>query len=554
MRLQLVIACTALLALTAGCGDVPIPPPAKQQQKPTAKGVQAKKPTPSATGGQPGSKPPAAPKRNRPPEAVARNADFDRTPSRVVGRAEEAAVKKITSVIKASLEVGPTLVVWIIDRTPSAEGMVRDVTAAATDFYESPEVRELSTAEGSPLLTALIAFDEQVQFVLDPPAGDLQKVKAGFDAIKPSSSGREMTFTAVKQSLDKYLPLRKEQQREVVIVVVTDEAGDDAKTVDDLVEPTLRNAIPVYVIGLPAPWGEMNPFAKTPKSVTESKDDSLPIVGPESLLSERVDIDNWKGHYATSLVSNLIDSGFGPFALERLCRASRGQFFALRAGRGYGFRPTSSNTWPTGDEMRFDDKVVSRYAPDYVSEAEYRKLLAENKARAVLVEAAKLPRVSIEGSPTSHFPKNVDAKNAEAKMAKQMTDAQRFAARNQQNVDRLHEILKDGESDRAKLNSPRWQAEFDLAYGRVLANKARLDGYNSMIAALKRGKNFTNPASKEWVLESADNFETESPIRKMAEKAKDYLNRVIHDHPGTPWAKIAEEELRLPLGWQWKEA
>jgi hypothetical protein len=293
----------------------------------------------------------------------------------------------------------------------------------------------------------------------------------------------------------------------------------------------------------------MNPFAKNPKSVTESKDDSLPIVGPESLLSERVDIDNWKGHYATSLVSHLIDSGFGPFALERLCRASRGQFFALRADRGYGYRPTSSNTWPTGDEMRFDDKVVSRYAPDYVSETEYRKLLAENKARAVLVEAAKLPRLSIEGSPGTHFPKN-----AEAKMAKQMTAAQQFAARNLPPVDRLHDILKDGESDRAKLNSPRWQAEFDLAYGRVLANKARLDGYNSMIAALKRGKTFTNASSKEWVLESADNFETESTIRKMAEKAKDYLNRVIHDHPGAPWAKIAEEELRLPLGWQWKEA
>jgi len=139
-------------------------------------------------------------------------------------------------------------------------------------------------------------------------------------------------------------------------------------------------------------------------------------------------------------------------------------------------------------------------------------------------------------------------------MAKQMTAAQQFAARNLPPVDRLYDILKDGESDRAKLSSPRWQAEFDLAYGRVLANKARLDGYNSMIAALKRGKTFTNPASKEWVLESADNFETESTIRKMAEKAKDYLHRVIHDHPGTPWAKIAEEELRLPLGWQWKEA
>src|SRR5262249_25002730 len=157
------------------------------------------------------------------------------------------------------------------------------------------------TAEGSPLLTAIVAFDEQVEFVLDPPAADLQKVNTGFESIKSSSSGREMTFTAIKQALEKYLPLRKEQQRELVLVVVTDEAGDDAKIVDELIEPTLRNAIPVYTIGLPAPWGQMHPFAPNPKSVADSKDDSIPIVGPESLLSERVDIDNWKARYATSM-------------------------------------------------------------------------------------------------------------------------------------------------------------------------------------------------------------------------------------------------------------
>src|SRR5437667_3207274 len=154
----------------------------------------------------------------------------------------------------------------------------------------------------------------------------------------------------------------------------------------------------------------------------------------------------------------------------------------------------------------------------------------------------------MEGTPGSRFPKE-----AEAKMAKQMSAAQQFAARNLPSVERLYDVLIKGESDRAKLTSPRWQAEYDLAAGRVLANKARLDGYNSMIAALKRGKTFQNPESKAWKLEPADNFETESTIKKMADKAKMYLDRVIHEHPGTPWAKIPEEELKLSLGWVWQE-
>jgi hypothetical protein len=357
-----------------------------------------------------------------------------------------------------------------------------------------------------------------------------------------------MTFTAIKQALEKYLPLRTRDRREVLLVIVTDEAGDDANLVDEIIEPTRKQAIPVYTIGLPAPWGQTNPFAPNPKSTEPPKDDSTPTVGPESLLSERVDIEIWNAKHFDALQTDLVDSGFGPFALERLCRASRGQFFALRPGLGYGFRGVNARSWPNGNELRFDESVVSRYMPDYVSQAEYQKLLAENKACAALVEAARLPKVAMEGNPTSLFPKDV-----EAKMAQKMSAAQQFAARNLPPIEHMHDILIKGESDRAKLTSPRWQGEYDLALGRVLANKTRLDGYNSMIAALKRGKNFQNPESKAWELKSADNFETESTIKKAADKAKIYLQRVIQDHPKTPWATIAEEERKMPLGWAWEE-
>jgi hypothetical protein len=138
-------------------------------------------------------------------------------------------------------------------------------------------------------------------------------------------------------------------------------------------------------------------------------------------------------------------------------------------------------------------------------------------------------------------------------MAKQTSQAQQFAARNLPDLDRLHAVLAPGEADRDKLTGPRWQAEFDLALGRVLANKTRLDGYNSMIAALKRGKTFTKESSDAWLLEPADSFETESTIKRMGERAKMYLQRVVKEHPGTPWAAIAEDELKTPLGWTWKE-
>jgi hypothetical protein len=32
-----------------------------------------------------------------------------------------------------------------------------------------------------------------------------------------------------------------------------------------------------------------------------------------------------------------------------------------------------------------------------------------------------------------------------------------------------------------------------------------------------------------------------------------YLERVVAEHDGTPWALEAARELREPLGWQWHE-
>lgn len=455
-------------------------------------------------------------------------------------------MKQIAKLITDSVELNPTLVVWLVDRTQSAKPIVQELTAAAANFYESPEVAEWSAQSAHPLVSAVVTFDQSVQFVVEQPTHEPDKISSALTSLKQGPGGKEMPFTAIKQALEKYLPHRATDQRDLLMILVTDEAGDDANVAEEVLEPLRRQAIPLYVIGRAAPWGQVNPFAKDPIAAVPTKDDTVPAVGPESVQSERVDISPWSAPANAS--SELVDSGFGPFALERVCRATRGQFFSLRPP-ATKTTPKGPKRWPTGEELRFEPSAVTKYAPDYVSADEYKKRLAGNMAAAALSEAARLPKLTLEGTPGTRFPKDV-----EAKMAQKMTAAQQFAARNLPPIERLHDLLEKGEKDRSKLTSPRWQAQYDLAFGRSLAFKARLDGYNSMIAALKRGKTFQNAESKAWLLESADNFETESTIKKMADKAKTYLTRVIQEHPGTPWSKMAEQELKTPLGWTWKEA
>ncbi len=74
-----------------------------------------------------------------------------------------------------------------------------------------------------------------------------------------------------------------------------------------------------------------------------------------------------------------------------------------------------------------------------------------------------------------------------------------------------------------------------------------------MLAALKRGRNFTDAQSTTWVLQRADSTDLNSSLQKLTERAKSLLQGVVDRHPNTPWAELAQAELAEPLGWEWTE-
>ena len=121
-------------------------------------------------------------------------------------------------------------------------------------------------------------------------------------------------------------------------------------------------------------------------------------------------------------------------------------------------------------------------------------------------------------------------------------------------VDRLLKGLQAVEKSRPTIKERRWQAAYDLALGRLLAIYVRYEGYNRTVAAMKvTPRQFQKPDSNEWRLEYADNFESGPQIRNMAAQAKTSLKRVIDEHPGTPWALMAQKELSVDMGWKWEE-
>jgi hypothetical protein len=305
----------------------------------------------------------------------------------------------------------------------------------------------------------------------------------------------------------------------------------------------------VYVIGVPAPFGRETAYVKyiDPDPNFDQSPQWAPVhQGPESLVPERIKL-LFGGREE---LEEPIDSGFGPFGLCRLTYETGGLYFTVHPNRETG-RPIRS--WETAAMAThfaafFDERVMRAYRPAYVPAEAYFEFVQSNRACAALVEASRLSAITPMENVRRRFPRVDDAQ-----FARDLSNAQRTAARLEPKIAALAAILRQGEPDRARITVPRWQAGFDLAIGRALAVKVRTEGYNAMLAEAKLGMKFESPQSDTWLLRPADAVTTGSALEKDADDARTYLERVVNEHEGTPWALEAERELREPLGWEWRE-
>lgn len=477
----------------------------------------------------------------------------------------EGAVDWITGAILQSLEQRPTVVVWLFDRSGSLTAQ-REVIGRRFDrVYEELGVAASRGAEGfdpaenenvdedeAPLLTTIAAFGADIEFVTRKPTADLETIKEAVRSIEPDESGAENVFSAVLTAAERHKRYRLQRpRRNVMIVVVTDEAGDDIANVDRAVDYCRKMQTPVYAVGAPAPFGRKETYVRyvDPDPKYDQTPQYLPVQqGPETLLPERLRLGAFAGD---DYDGTFLESGFGPYALTRLTRETNGSFIAVhpfRVDAGRAERRGEDNAIVARLDYFFDQRVMRRYLPDYVPTTEYQKRVTRNNAKRALVEAASLPWTDKLQNVRRDFPKLDDAQFAE-----DLTRAQQAAAILGPSLERLVTTLRRGEGDRPKIDEPRWQAGFDLAIGQALAAKVRAEGYNGMLAVAKQGMPFTSDKKDTWVIRPAEQISTGSLNQRDAEDAIKYLERVVAEHEGTPWAFLAQRELSTPLGWKWSD-
>jgi hypothetical protein len=468
----------------------------------------------------------------------------------------EGAIDRLTHEILTSLDQRPTMVVWLFDQSGSLREERARVIKRFRRIYE--ELGVIDAADNpafrrhrdKPLLTSVVGFGAEPTMLTSEPTDRIEEIEAAIRAIEDDKTGQENVFRAIGMVAEKFRTYRsaKNGKRHVMIVVFTDEAGDDIPLVDDTVDVCRKYAMPVYVVGRPAPFGRQTAYVKyiDPDPNFDQRPQWVPVtLGPESLMPELL-----KLRFAErGDEEELLDSGFGPYALTRLCYETGGLYFASHPNREVGRRISGgeTNNLSAHFSMFFEPDAMRRYQPDYLPAQEYGRLLQSNRARQSLVLAAQMSWTSPMENVRLRFPKR-----DEAELAQALSLAQRSAAILQPKIDAICQTLLAGEGDRAKLEEPRWRAGYDLALGRALAVKARTDGYNVMLADAKQGKPFKNPKNNTWLLQPGEEFANTS-LEKLAAKAQGLLQQVVADHPDTPWAALAERELATPLWWRWDE-
>ncbi len=444
---------------------------------------------------------------------------------------EEANPKNAQDVLAVEiagfLAQRPTVVYWLVDESVSMVPQRKAIAKRLDRIFNQLNNRDLRSV--------LVSFGRVVTGVTRSPTTSPTAVINAIERIPVDDSGIEQTFSAIQAVVNSAKGVQPKAN--AIVVVFTDECGNDASRAEEISSECRQAGIPVFVVGVPAPFGlgeltiECDP--------RDQHDVALGMVnrGPESRFPEVVRLEN----------DMPVDSGFGPFSLSMICATTGGKYF--RANTADGNIPEDENARKIfGLNKFFSPEMMKPYRPSYASREVSERELALNRAKRALVETARVAMGGHIASLQMVFPQEDD----EAFLGL-LSEAQRACAINQPQIENLYARLQAGLSDRKKLEEKRWQAGYDLALGRVLATKARAHTYDMMIARAKSGMKFKDENSNTWKLVPSDKTLLIGQAAEIAKQAQALLEKVVAEHPGTPWAYYASEELKTPFGYEWNE-
>ncbi|QDU64575.1 hypothetical protein Pan216_54650 [Planctomycetes bacterium Pan216] len=453
----------------------------------------------------------------------------------VGGGGDSGAIDRITLEILRQLDKNKVIVAWILDSSGSLEERRETIAKKLKRVYH--ELDELGVNKESALLSAVVSVGKETRFLTDKPTNDNDVIGKAIKSIKDDETGQENLFRAVRDTALKYRSYQTSGRRTLMVVVITDEIGDDLTQGDETVALCRRNRVPIYVLGPMATFG-LNVIHDTWKDPQYGFTFWLPVKrGPYTREDEVTRVAFNEGRYK---------SGFGPFNLVQVARETGGIYFIY-----------------PDDRVRGPDyalEVLNRYRPNYGNKADYYKEVGGSPMRRKLMEVTQQANKIWRHDWPNHW---LHENSWKPELESQQKQAARYLAFAQTAIPMLESVEKGYDSE----TIPRWQANFDLALARILKAKVRCEEYNYRLSQFKQNPQvLKNPKKNNgWHIKWIDKLATLGEVegipklrgseknKEYAEKAKFHYQRILDKHPGTPWAEAARREIGGKVGVEFTE-
>ena len=446
------------------------------------------------------------------------------------------ALDQLAREILRHLKEHKLTVVWLFDESTS---MQDDQKIILQKFDRVSSELKLNVTPNkkatSALNHAIIGFGQDIDYVLDKPHDDIDRIGRAIKHLKIDSTGTENTMQAIRAVVEHYAYVVQKGDRRLLIVLVTDESGDDGTYVEEARQALKKHHVPLYVIGRQSLFGY--PYAHHRYVDPVTKDVYHPVIrrGPETADLE---LYQWDGLYDRW---DEQPSGFAPYELARLTRDSGGIYFVL---------PSEEFMRVRQREQAYSITQLKEYLPEYNNRLNYVERRNASSLRKLLHD------IVLEGKALVY---RRDFPIQPTEMVKLAHEEGQKATVKLNELLAIQARLESITKDRDREPERRWQAHFDLMLAQTVAFQVKAYEYRALMAAIANAP----PQPKHqpdadhlviWVVNhSAKPVAPRNDTANKYVEAERLLKEAIVRHKNTPWADLAQDILNRGFSVQFDE-
>jgi len=466
-----------------------------------------------------------------------------------------AAMARLTQEILRMMRKQQVIACWLFDESNSLKDDREEIRDQFDKIYQELNIANERAQKGRyrSLETMIYSCGETLHPITRKPTADLKQIRAAIDKVPVDETGHENTFHAISTVIDEHGKAVARSDRKLVLILLTDEVGDDAELLEEIITKAKRFRSPVFVLGREAVFGY--PYAHVRWVNPESGITHWIRVnrGPETAFPEALQYDGFRGRHDS------YSSGFGPYAQVRLVRESGGIFFLLAGDEA---NLAGRSLWE-GARRKFDDVAMKEYEPLLLDKREYARRRDASAFRKTIWDTILRLNPHIDPQLVirwHHYP--IDHAEFQKEGKENFDRAVRAMGLINQELTELDRIRPL----RAQESEQRWRAAYDLLNAQLIACRVR--EFQFLLAMDKHAREKPEPQKPDtnyWdlfyttkMLEPDDEQvkKTDVDYEQLEEQRRHALalyDQVIRDHPETPWAMVAAAERRLGFGMAFNE-